>query len=76
MIEWLLACFAFVALDFSYARYTITSSGRRPIAAGLWAVSILAFSGYATIAYTRDPWLLIPCGIGAFTGTFFAVREE
>lgn len=62
------------ALDFVWAKYTYAMTGRRPIAAGLYAGAIFALGGVAVLSYAANPWMLLPSVAGAFVGTWAAVR--
>jgi len=61
-------------LDFVWARYTIAMTDRSATKAAGYAGIIIVLSGAAQIGYTADPWLLIPAFLGAFAGTYVAVR--
>lgn len=62
------------ALDFVWAFYTKAIQRHAPMASALWAVAILAFNGVAQIGYINDPWLLVPAAVGAFGGTYCAMK--
>jgi hypothetical protein len=79
MIVELQICLAFLsvaALDFVWAKYTYAMTGRRPIAAGLYASAIFGLGGVAVLTYATNPWMLLPAVAGAFVGTYIAVRDE
>lgn len=65
---------AMALLDFVWARYTIACADRRAVYAGITAVFIYGLSGFLTINYVADPWLLAPLGCGAFVGTWSSIR--
>ncbi len=75
-MTWALVFLAYVGLDFVFARYTKATAQDKPMAASVWATSILLFTGYVTISYTQDPWMLVPSAAGAFVGTYAAVWWE
>jgi hypothetical protein len=64
---------ATAAYDIAWARYTSAVSQRRAVRAAWWSATIYAFGAFATIQYTRDPWLIIPALLGAFLGTWIGV---
>jgi lipid-A-disaccharide synthase-like uncharacterized protein len=72
-MKWLLVFVAMFAMDFVWARYTHAIAEHRAMPASFWAVAILGFSGYVTTSYVKDPWMLIPAGVGAFMGTWAAI---
>lgn len=70
-----LAVFAAVfTLDFVWAAYTLAMTGREALQAAGLAGLIIVLSGIAQIGYTKHKWLLIPAFLGAFAGTYVAVR--
>ncbi len=74
--QWLgVAAFGF-AVDVSWTRYTQAVNAKAPHRAAWWSVAIFLTGAANVVAYTTDRWLLIPACIGAFAGTFYAVRRE
>jgi hypothetical protein len=45
-------------------------------ASGVWAVALFIPGALVTLSYVKDPWLLIPACLGAFTGTALTVWWE
>lgn len=75
-LEWVIVFGAMFALDFVWAHYTRAVQSHRALAAAWWAVAILIFNGIAQIAYIHDPWMLLPAALGAFGGTYLAMRTH
>lgn len=73
-MSWIAVFVALAALDFFWARYTQAITNKRAVFAGAYAIVILALGGFSVISYTTDHTLLIPACLGAFVGTFAAVR--
>ena len=71
-----LAFCSVAALDFVWAKYTYAMTGRRPVAAGFYASAIFALGGVAVLSYAANPWMLVPAVLGAFVGTWAAVRLD
>lgn len=67
---------ALFALDFVWAKYTYAMQARQPIVAGGLSSMLILLSGAAAIGYTSNPWLLVPAMLGAFAGTWCAVRQK
>ena len=67
------ACFA---LDFVWAYYTKAVTERAEWRAAWWAAGIMILGGIGQIGYVNDPVLLIPAGLGAFAGTFVAIKRH
>jgi hypothetical protein len=62
------------ALDFVWARYTLTTAEKQPWWAGGYASVLIILSGVVTLTYVNDPWMLIPAAGGAFAGTFLSIK--
>lgn len=67
------ACFA---LDFVWAYYTKAVTERAEWRAAWWAAGIMVLGGIGQIGYVNDPVLLIPAALGAFGGTFAAIKRH
>ena len=65
---------AVFTLDLVWAVYTLAIADRDAILASSYAGLVIVLSGIAQIGYTKNKWLLIPACIGAFAGTYIAVR--
>lgn len=61
------------AADVAWAIYIIKVKNAEPLKASVWATILYGASAWATIAFTRDPTMLIPALAGAFAGTFVPV---
>lgn len=65
---------ALFALDFVWARYTNAITAQRELAASLYAAALIILSGIAAVVYTTEPLMLVPAALGAFAGTYVAVK--
>lgn len=65
---------ALFALDFVWAKYTYAMTNRWPWISSGYASAIILLNGVATISFVKDPILVIPAMLGAFAGTFLAVK--
>lgn len=75
----LLYVFAFLvvgALDLLWVVYMQTVARGQRAAAGATAAVLFAASGLTTLAYVEDPAVLVAGTLGAFAGTFVAVRKK
>lgn len=72
----LLVFLAYIALDYVFARYIKATAEKRPMPAGIWSAAILAFTGFVTVSYVSNPWMLIPAALGAFVGTYLSVAQD
>lgn len=73
MLLWAIVFILNLLLDVVYAKYTLGVQARHATAASIWAAAIVAIGGLSVLAYTHDPYLLIPASIGAYAGTWLTV---
>lgn len=73
-MAYLIVFLAMFALDFVWAYYTRAVTSGHAAKAAAWATGIILLSGTAQIGYTQNAWLLIPAMLGAFGGTYAALR--
>ena len=74
---WITAIAVFVAvavLDAFWTKYFLATKNKLAVKAGNYSALIMAFSGLVTRAYNHDGWLLVPAVMGAFVGTYIAVK--
>ena len=76
MIEILLAFFGMVALDFVWARYTITLIKKHNAISGGYAATIMLLNGIVVVTYVHNPWMILPAAAGAFIGTYLGGKLE
>lgn len=76
MLQWLYVFAILFALDWIYAKYTKAVGSGHPAMAGVLAAGIISLTGIATVSYVADHWLLIPAALGAFCGTWVAMRKK
>jgi len=75
-MEWFLVFTCIFLADVFWALYIKKVQQSKPLAAGMWAVFLFIPGAFVTLSYVHDPWLLIPAGFGAFTGTAVTVWWE
>jgi len=63
-----------VALDYIWAMYTIYLVAKRPVLAGTFASGLMLVNSLITLGYVNEPTLIAPLMVGAFVGTYLAVR--
>ena len=72
-----LATFAsMAALDWVFAYYTKNVIKKNAALAGLYASAIVVTNAIVTISYVTDHWMVVPAVLGAFAGTWVAVRRH
>lgn len=79
MTTLLVYVFAFVVvgiLDLLWVVYMQTVARGQRSTAGATAAVLYAASGLTTLAYVADPGVLVAGTLGAFAGTFVAVRRN
>jgi hypothetical protein len=74
MLGWLLTFTLMLVTDYIWARYTDEVVAKHTHRASLYAVAIIFCGAGTTIMYVEDHWRIIPAAIGAYLGTYLAVR--
>ena len=68
-------CFlSMVVLEYIWAHYTIYLMQNKPALASLAAMGITVANAVVTIFYVDDHWLIVPTMLGAFVGTYAAIK--
>ncbi len=75
-MKYLLVFFVMTLTDIVWARYTAAVAKGSAVAAGIWAMGIILFGSYVTLAYVDDATTLIPAAAGAFTGTYLSMKVK
>lgn len=71
------AVFLLVAVwDALWAAYIVKTTERKASAAANYSAALYLLSAFNVLAISRDPWLAIPGVLGAWVGTWFAVRRS
>ena len=76
---YVIAVLVFIATflaDMCWTKYSISATERKAFEAALWSVAIIALGAFTLIVYVHNNWLLIPELIGAFLGTYLAVKHS
>lgn len=63
-------------VDIVWAYYFIKIAQKKPHQAGILSILIALTSAYVTISYVLNPYFLIPVAIGAYIGTYLAVKRH
>lgn len=62
-----------IFVDFFWAKYITETASGNAFIASTWATILFVSSGFVTVEYVKNKWLLIPAGIGAFIGTYLGI---
>lgn len=73
-IQIIVAFVAMFFLDYVFALYTKKVIDEKPAQAGFFASAIVLCNAIVTINFVDNPWMIIPTLLGAFAGTWTAVR--
>lgn len=65
-----------LAADYAWTKYNVNVSAKRATAAASWSAAIVGFGAVSVVSYTHDPKLVIAALLGAFVGTWIAVKRE
>lgn len=74
MWDYLFTFFAVLILDIVNTYYLQSINNHKPFLASFWAVIVTFVSAYAIINYTTNHMMLIPALLGAFVGTYIAMK--
>lgn len=74
MLQTIMAFVSMFLLDVVFALYTKCVVANRPTAAGIYAVAIILCNAVMVINVVDNHWMIIPVALGAFAGTWTAVR--
>jgi hypothetical protein len=74
-MTWLFIFMAAAIYDAIFACWSDAVARKEPSFAAIYAAGIMACSGFVTVNFVADPWLLIPACSGAFVGTYITVRR-
>jgi uncharacterized membrane protein YfcA len=75
--SWITAFTVFVVyvfFDILYALYVLCVSRRQAVAASLISSVLYSLGAYGVMNYLHNPWYLVPLALGAFIGTYIAVK--
>lgn len=78
MNVWLQGVVVFVAVmaaDFAWTKYMMYAAAKNPHRAALWNTVIIALGSVSVVSYTENHWMLIPALLGAYLGTYVAVKR-
>lgn len=64
----------YILFDILYALYVICVSRQQALAASLVSAVLYSLGAYGVMSYTHNMLYLIPLGLGAFIGTYIAVK--
>jgi hypothetical protein len=64
----------YVFFDILYALYVICVSRQQALSASAISAVLYSLGAYGVMNYLHNPWYLIPLAIGAFIGTYIAVK--
>lgn len=71
----LAVCAAMAVCDWCWTRYTQAVAEKRAATAAWWSAAIIGIGAFGVVSYVEDKRLVIPALIGAWIGTYLAVRR-
>ena len=74
MLNFIIAFFCLMLLDFVWVFYTRAMIEHRAFRSGYTAALVQLFGGSATLAIVADPFAIGGMMLGAFVGTILAMR--
>lgn len=73
-LEWFSVFVGMFLLDVAYTRYTQGITAGRPAHAAHYAAVLIGITAFVTVSYVQNRWLTIPVMVGAWAGTWVAVK--
>jgi uncharacterized membrane protein YfcA len=64
----------YVVFDILYALYVICVGKKQAVRASLISSALYSLGAYGIVTYLHNNWYLIPLALGAFIGTYIAVK--
>jgi hypothetical protein len=74
-LKFFLVFICVTATDACWAVYIVRIAEKKAIQAGLWGSLISLLAAFTVVSYTEDHRLIIAIVIGAFAGTWIAVKR-
>lgn len=62
--------------DWCWTKYIKRAAENKALPAAWWSLLIYGFSSLNVLAYTKNPWLILPMMAGYFFGTYYAVKHD
>lgn len=72
----LLAFGSTLLADFAWSNYMMNTADRKPHHAALWSAAIIVLGTGGLVALMGNRWMVIPEALGAYCGTYIAVKWE
>ncbi len=73
-LQALLVFGVYVVFDILYALYVLCVARKQALRASAISSALYSLGAYGVMTYLENPWYLVPLALGAFLGTFLAVR--
>lgn len=73
MLKAAIAFASMLALDLVWVAYMTSAQAGYPAVSAFCAMILFVIGAYNVLSYTRDPRLIVPAALGAYTGTYIAV---
>lgn len=74
MIEFILVFVIYIIIDIAYALYTKAVAQDKIIAASMWASILPVLTAFLVVQYIGNMYLVVPMMLGAFVGTYIALK--
>lgn len=75
VILYLLVFASTLLADIAWTKYTLAVSEKCAAPAASWSALIILFGAFNIVTYVGNHWALIPAALGAYAGTWWAVRR-
>lgn len=73
-LKYVLIFFALLVTDIIWTLYINWAAEGKPIKAGVASIFIYVVGAFTIGEFVKDPWVLIPAGLGCFVGTYITIK--
>jgi len=75
LLKFLTVAVAMAVADWCWTKYMMHASAHRAALAAHWSAAIIGVSAFTVTSYVSDHRLIIAALIGAWAGTYYAVKH-
>lgn len=74
MIRGLLTFILVISLNIFYVYYFNSLKNNKTLVASFWSMCINLSSNLTAICFVKENWIIIPCCLGSFVGTYIGSK--
>lgn len=73
--QFVLVALAMAAVDWAWTKYMMHAAEKQALPAASWSAAIIGISAFSVTSYVDDHRLILAALIGAWVGTYYAVKH-